>query len=207
MFDLLCPHGALQLELHVCFFSSVLREQLSTCPEEGHTVTITKNTPNWVWFYVHLTKLLSNVTPTVPNKSCCYLYHCIICVCVPGCLKSCMRTTETLCRCSTAAPNWSTGSRPTARSLPGLNTPKTSCRRCHATTVMLSQVCGTDAYKCIICLLFTHTYWAAPSLNSTIILSYYFDPSFFSSLRSWIQFVLKWNSDNKPHLIPKDIRN
>lgn len=58
-----------------------------------------------------------------------------------GCLRSCMRTMETLCHCSTAAPNWSTGSRPTGRLLPGHSTPKTSCRHCLATTAMLSQVC------------------------------------------------------------------
>ena len=60
--------------------------------------------------------------------------------CVPGCLRSCTRTTETLSPCSTVAPNWSTGSRPTAKSPPGPNTPRTSCRRCPATTATPSQV-------------------------------------------------------------------
>ncbi len=75
----------------------------------------------------------------------------------PGCLRSCMRTMETLCRCSTAAPSWSTGSRPIARSLPGRNTPKTSCRHCRATTAMLSQVCYTDTYRCTTFLFYL--YW------------------------------------------------
>lgn len=69
--------------------------------------------------------------------------------CVEGCLRSCTRTTETRCRSSTAAPSWSTGSRPTERSPPGPSTPKTSCRRCRATTAMLSQVIiEPPAYRC-----------------------------------------------------------
>lgn len=67
------------------------------------------------------------------------------CCRVSGCLRSCTRTTETRCLCSTVAPSWSTGSRPTVRLLPGHNTPKISCRRCHVTTAMLSQVRYTDA--------------------------------------------------------------
>lgn len=61
--------------------------------------------------------------------------------CAEDCLRSCTRTTETRSRCSTAVPSWFTGSRPTGRSPPGLNTPKTSCKRCRATTATLSQVC------------------------------------------------------------------
>lgn len=77
---------------------------------------------------------------------------CVICVCVcfPGCSRSCTRTTETLCRCNMEAPSWSTGSRPTARSLPGHNTPKTSCRHCHATTAMLSQVRCVDECRSLL---------------------------------------------------------
>lgn len=75
---------------------------------------------------------------------------CYLCVCVPGCSRSCTRTTETLCRCNMEAPSWSTGSRPTARLLPGHNTQKTSCKHCHATTAMLSQVCYVDECRSLL---------------------------------------------------------
>lgn len=112
---------------------------------------------------------------------------------LPGCLRSCMRTMETRCRCSTVAPNWCTGSRPTARSLPGLNTPKTSCRHCRAITAMPSQVCHTSPYRCtisLVCLtwLWIHTsrntikrepYGRAHSFNSNLICTFYFYSSLF----------------------------
>lgn len=64
-------------------------------------------------------------------------------LCCSGCLRSCMKTMETLCHCSTGALSSCTGSRLTARLHPGHSTPKISCKRCHGTTAMLSQVCST----------------------------------------------------------------
>lgn len=81
-----------------------------------------------------LAKLFSSYPITQPN---CTSFFTIVC---EDCLRSCMKIMETHCPYSMAAPSWSTGSRPTARSPPGLSTPKTSCRRSRAITATLSQV-------------------------------------------------------------------
>ena len=115
----------------------------------------------------------------------------LVCVCVPGCSRSCTRTTETLCHCSTEAPSWSTGSRPIARSPPGHNTPKTSCRHCRVTTAMLSQVRYIDECRSLI----------PPPFSINVI-----QKSIHKFKLHLMQPLHTLNVDNKPHVVYPDIK-
>lgn len=93
-----------------------------------------------IFFFKHQSFQTYQNNQTVKNVLRLMLMRIFFLLWCSGCLRSCTRTMETLYHCSMAALSWCTGSRRTARLHPGHSTLRISCKRCHATTAMLSQV-------------------------------------------------------------------